>query len=321
VRPVARHLGHVGLDRRARERMREAQGQLVAQHAGSDERLGGAGGSPAVQAGERRGVGAPAVVEDRDRARERLGVRPEAADARQDHGGDAGRHERRDASRARGIRMDPLLTARPQQLDDQPWVAGGDAVAGGREGDRGGRSEAALHELPAGRLAERRKPQRRRGLVDPLAVVGRKLVLAGRADEQEAVAVEPSGDVAEGGGGGRVGPLDVVDQHDDRLMIREPPEQPVEPVRDGGGGFRDGVGARRDEGTDRRGGSGEERVAPRGVEVEPRPLDELSDDAERQLALELGRSREEDAARRPAGRQLAQQRRLARARGTRDHHG
>ena len=142
--------------------------------------------------------------------------------------------------------------------------------------------------------------QRRRAQQDGVGVGDRaqRLLVGGRLagargdDEQQRQAAHPPGDVRERAHRRRVGPLDVVDEHDERAAQREVRGQPVERVE-----HRERrVGHRRPgRDVDERGGeagrAAQQLRALLLARLGQARLEELADDAERELALELAAAR------------------------------
>ena len=124
--------GHVLVDGRADQRVRERRRRLVGEHLGADQLVGGDHGGGVVEAGElgderERG----GIAEHGGRVRHRRRVAAQAAEPHE-HGARRGaRRDRGDLRDVGGVRRDALGAQRLGQLDQQQRVA-----AGGVDGTR-----------------------------------------------------------------------------------------------------------------------------------------------------------------------------------------
>ena len=276
-------------DRRAHERMAEAEHGPGREQVGAGEPRGGVGRGVRIEARERRGqsrVGA--VAEDHHRPRQRLRVRPQGREAAAQGQADALGHDGVDLRRGGPRGLDAARRQLGRELAEQERVAAGPRPARLDEGAVGGLSEAPLQEprrarrRAAARAAPspwraRRAPRRGRPSTGSPG--------AQRGDDGDGQPLQAAGQVGEEPQGRVVAPVDVVDGDQQRPPRGERDDQPVQRVR----------GRRRLRVAELVAGDVEHRRgAPRGpaelVASAHRGLQQLAGDAERQVALELARA-------------------------------
>ena len=214
-----------------------------------------------------------------------------------------------------GLRRAALERRGAQQLGHQQRVAAGGLEAGGDE--LGRRVDAGADQLahPAGRQRGGAQQARRgRGgeAVEQL-LLGTRLGGARSDRQQHRQVLDPAGERVEEAQARRVGPVRVVDDHQQRLLGGEVRAQPVEPVERrvgrvvafGHGGAEHRLG--------QRGRARQQRRAALGVGSVQLPLEQLADDPEREVALQRGARRAQHPQTRVRGlrAQHAQQRGLA----------
>ena len=242
------------------------------------ERVRGAARCVGLQARERcRDRGLNAVAEDHDRSGERVRFGRQPAQAGQ----------RGAADRAGGLALDQRGVGRgggdvgqfAQELAEQERVAARDPRAGGNEG----RLRVAADHPADGGLAEvvwLEDVEGRVGRED----VEHRLARAGGHHQTRGEPVEALREVREPAQRRRVGPVEVVDEEQQRLFGGEVRGQPVQAVQ--GGRVALAVAAAQD------------RLGKRGraheVLVGHDRLEQLADDGEREVALELGGAGAED---------------------------
>jgi hypothetical protein len=202
-----------------------------------------------------------------------------------------------DARRLVRRRRHSVVGEQVHKLGEQKGVALRSGVTGRAERLICAVAEAVAHERRRRLLAKRRRmdhPARRRGQhpVDQ-HVVGARLVRTQGDAHLRVDAVEPDEDVGEGAQRGLVGPVQVVDAEHQRRQRRHVGDEPVQPVQDGEA-RRLVLGLRLEGGRGEGRRAGQQRVAlARGRGGED-GLEELTHDAEGQLALELAGARRQN---------------------------
>ncbi len=296
VKPRAVGGGDPGHDRGADEGMRERRGRRPREQARALHRRQRVEGARAAASGQRGDVrGIRVVAQHGDGARGRGRVRADALEPPAHGRGKPVGHDLPDARRGRRDRLDSRLRQRAQVHGEQQRVASGGGVTGRHELGVG-----AVHHRRDRRDAQRARPdgaRRRRAQhrSDELLVDAR-LVRPQREADLRVHTLQPREHIGERAQRRRVGPVQVVDREEQRLLPGQPGEQPVQPVQHGeAGGARRRVErrprrrrVRLEHRRGQRGGAGEE------LRREHR-LQQLPDDAERQLALELAGPRDEHA--------------------------
>ena len=279
----------------AYERVHEPGRRLGAQDLGPRERGHRARDLGLVEpghAGHRPEVGA--LAEDGDGAGDggRLAGQPREP---QQHGARHGaRADRAHHVGVRRVGLDRFGLERVQELADEQRVAAGGAMAGLAEQAVGLGAEAFRHELADGVLAERAGPDVRGGrVVGDLGQqrgVGRRVAGADAGGDEHRLAFEAPDQVGEEPQRRAVAPLEVVDLEQQRALGGQVERQPVQAVERREGrvaGRRSLVG--RGEHHARRGGGAGQRVG-----IGDDGLEELADDAEREVPLQLAGARVED---------------------------
>ena len=255
-----------------------------------------------------------ALAEHGDRARHGRRVARQAREPQQHRARHRTRADRAHDGGMGGVGLHGVGLERVQQLADEQRVAAGGAVARLPERAVGLAAQPARDEVADGVLAQRAGPDvcggRVVGDLGQQRRVGRRVAAAHAGGDQHGLTFEPAHEVGEEAQRRAVAPLQVVDLEQQRALGREVERQPVQAVQSGerrvaacrhavaGGGEHDLRGGR---------GAGQRR------RVGDHALEQLADDAERELALELARARveHERAVGARAAAELGEQARLA----------
>ena len=311
---------HVLVDRGPDERMRERERLARREDRRARERIQHRPDLLAVDAGEaaradRRGV----LAEHGDRAaqRERAGI--DAPDAQQQRRRDPLRGEAAHRGGVGDARHAAVALQLLDRLDDQERVPAARLVQ--RAGD-------PVRARVAGELrdrgpAQRARPQHRRARLEHEGAqqigVERRVAAAGREAERDRQPVEPRRQMEEETDRRRIGPVHVVHGHEQRRLLREVRDEPVEAVQDGVG--RPAAGVRR-RGCEHRLGEPRRAIvqasALLGAGAGQHRLEELAHHAEAEVALELpaAGAQDEHPVRRSLRARSLEQPRLADARRT-----
>ena len=334
---AAQHAGRAGVqelalpqrqalvDGVADERVHEPGRRFRAQDLGAGERGHRAGDLRLVEprdTGDRRQV--RSLPQHRDRAGDARRLAGQPGEPQQDGARDRARPDRPHHVGVGGIGLDRVGFERVQQLPDEQRVAAGGRVAGRAEGAVGFGTEPARDERADRLLRERAGAHvGGGGIVGDLGqqrgVGGRVAGAHGRGDEHR-LALQAAHEVGEEAQARAVAPVQVVDLEQQRVLGGEVERQPVQAVQGGEGRVaacgRAVLGALEDHARGR-GGSREH------VGIADDALEELADDAERELALQLARAGVEDerAVGDRAAPELGHQARLADPRRALDQHG
>ena len=278
------------IDGRPQQRVLERERLAVGQHADRDQRAERCNRGVTVDRGELARVAQLAVVsENRHGARELRGRRLEPPETPEHRGAQAVARKGVDVRDVLHIERETLAACGLEQLAQQQRIAAGGSVARSREREVGLRAGAAGDHLACRADAERLGSQdahalRRGQLHDLVGLVG--LAGAARSEQSHRESVDPAGQVHQPAQRRRVAPVQVVRDEQDRLLLGDRGEQPVQPVGDGCGirgalpllaehGRGGARGAREPACPIRRGGAPQQR------------LEQLADEAEAQLALDL----------------------------------
>jgi hypothetical protein len=226
-------------------------------------------------------------------------------------------------------RLDPVRAQFVHQLAEQERIAAGRVVAGGREGRVGRTLEApgdvALDTVAAERLRPHDAGVRIGGDRRQRAGLRVGVVQPGRERQQHRQLVEAVHQEAQPVERRVVGPVDVVDSHEQRGLVRQPRGEPEEAVEHGEERFaardRDG---RISDVHECRGDGGRAREQSRTLRRRDRRhhrLEQLPHHSEAEPALELAAARGQHAHAAPGGAlaQRTQEPGLADARGPLEH--
>ena len=298
------------VDRAAHQGMDEAQRRLGREDLGPGEgRQALADRRPVEpgQRGHRRQVGAVAEHGDGGGDLGRRGRQPGQA---HEHGArDGVRADVADHVEMARVGRHAVGVQRGEQLAQQQRVAAGGAVAGGAEQVVRLLAQAGPDQRRDRRGAQRARADDRRartaGDLPEQGGVGARIGRALRGGDEDRLALQAAGEVGQPAQRRPIGPLNVVDEQHQRPVDREVERQPEQAVQRGeralglGGGIR--AGRRLEHGPGGGRGSGQRRLALLGPPQ--RELEELSHDAEGELALELGAAGGQHE--RPAGGDVA----------------
>ena len=234
VQPLAFGGRQVAVDRRAQDRMGEADRAAGFHDAGGDQRRHRRLQLGAGESGQSRGVAhLRAVAERAQRAGERGGRRRQPRQTEQHRVGDAARDDRADIGRGGRGGLEAARRRLVEQLADEERVAARhlDARAhepivrlagqpgGDERTDRRPRQGRRAQQLHGGIGDERRRLGRQRGIERP-----------GGEDQPQRLPLEPARDERERARRRRVAPLQVVDHEHERRIGGEVRGKPVQPV-------------------------------------------------------------------------------------------
>ena len=300
MKPVARPWIDALEDGGAHDRVEELDRIGVAQEIDRDEPGGLLSGHDELDAGERRDVAQlAAVAEDGPGFRDRHRVRGQTGEVTRDRAGDCTWAELEHVLRLLGRRLDPLARDRIQHRRHVQRVPA--------RGERHRCSERICRfevesrprELEHRGERERGRPDDQRGRVsEQLVEEGRGPSGLGRAggdDEREREPVEAAREEAEPPDRLQVGPVQVVDDQAGRGGVGDVRCKPVQPVAHRERGVLLDMLSRRwdrgEEGLDECGRAREMVGALLVGRAQQQGLEELPDDAERELGFVLSRAR------------------------------
>ena len=305
--------GEILVERGTDDGVDEPQARVLGEDVGPDEVVRRGRGGLLAQPGHVGGEPRVAVVaEHGDRPRQLVRVRAERREPVQHEPAHGRRPDGLHLARGGGRRRDPRRVDGVQQLAQEQRVAARRGVARAAELVRRAGAQALPRQRGRGGLAERPRVQRDGGGArGHLAPQGAGLV-DGRASREEHRDREPLDPLREEGEEAQrvpVDPVAVVDEHEERRLVGEVDDQPVEAVQR----LEARVAAvlpRRAREQSRRGTGGARERIGRRVE---RRLEQLAHHAERERLLELGAGRVERRQARLLGRRArrARQHRLA----------
>ena len=273
------------------ERVDEDRRQLVVEDPACGERAQRVRGRLGAVAGQRCDPRAGRrSAQHGDRARHGVRLALEAADAQQhgarDRGGPQRAHRTR-VGRASLRQLSQIVEQRAQQ----EGVAAGRLVAGGRDLGHPVAREPARHELARRGLAQRRRPDQRRGRfgfdLEQRLAIGSRVGAPDPEDHRQRRAVDPRAQVREPAQRGVVAPVRVVDDQHQRRALGHVDGEPVEPVhgRERLQIAHGGVAERRA----RRLGRAAQQPLALGLRLTVEPvLEQLAHHAPRVVLLELG---------------------------------
>jgi hypothetical protein len=234
VQPVAFGGRQVIVDRRAQNRMREADRAARFHDAGGDQRRGRRLQVGAVQARQLGGVAdLRAVAEHAERASERCRRRRQPRQAEQNRVGHAPRDDRADVGRSRRSRFKAASRRLGQQLADEKRIPARHLDA------RADKPIIRLAGQPRGDQRGHGRPRQRRWAQQLDGPIGnergrlggqRKIERASREDQPERLPLEPASDEPERPRRRCIAPLQIVDHEHQRRIRREIRREPVQAV-------------------------------------------------------------------------------------------
>ena len=290
----------LGVDRGPHDRVHEGEVAFDAQQPVPRKRRGGVRGELGVDAGERRRVGQPHVVaEDGDRLRERGCLDGQPRQSKADRARDGLGADLVHALRVLRLRRDPLARKRVEERAEEQRVAAGRLVARVGELDVDVARER-LADQRRGRVQRQRlrADHDRTRVADHLGDERLLVRLGGRArpdDDEDRQSLEPARGVAQPAKRCGVAPVQVVDGEQQRLARREVSGEPEEPVQRRERVVRKSLRVAQpplvEERRGERGGAREQLLALLSRGEREHGLEELANDAERELVLPLAAAR------------------------------
>jgi hypothetical protein len=289
-----------GVDAASDDRMDEHQGQPRLEDPRCGQQLGCFGGLRVIQIRKSRRLEKVALLYDRQRPREPARLLGQTAELQLDRSSDRTRADLLDVAGSVRSGSDSALLQCVHEHTHQERASTRLAEAGVDEERIRNLHQGLLDELPHRRPGQRGKPDharfrvaghRREQLCPEACLVGPR-----REDERRVEFLQAREQEREVTEGGAISPLRIVDDQAEGTCCRKVGAEPVEAVQDG----ERGIKARRRELLDGRGGAGqtEDRgSSPRGPLQQLAALrlgclgqlglEQLADDAERELPLEL----------------------------------
>ena len=235
---VRRARAHPGEHRRAQQRVQIGQRGALAQQPEVGEPIGTVGRGGHLAVGQLRGVPELDVVsEDRHGARDRRDCGRLARQAVEHRARHRGGNELAHAIGRPGVGLQALVGRRAQQLLEQKRIAARDVDAGGHEVIGWLLLESGPHERRHGLAAQAPRPDRSHPRIVGELRDGRGIALLGavaqRGDDRHRQPPDAPGEVEQEAQRGRIDVLQIVDDEQQRALLGEIADQPVQPVAEG----------------------------------------------------------------------------------------